>query len=470
MPRPPASQQAGPVANQRPQLVRHVVRREDARSSPRTIPAERAFGTVPGVEGPPDAPVRWYRRALALGAQHPGWVDAGFAVTIGVLTLIGLASATPTASQRAPDGWAVLLIVLQATAFSFRRRAPLASFAAVALPVTLFWIADYASNFDAMSLLSAYAATAHSQRPRRTVWYVVGAIVGVLSAIGLAGVLAPEEDLPAIAVLGIAVVHVTGAVVGEVMHDRRLRVAGLEERARRAEAERELLARDAVLRERASIARDLHDVVAHGMSVMVVQAGAAQRVLGTDPARAAAALEQVQVAGREALAEMRRMLGVLREADGSTEYAPQPTLDDLAAMVQRCVDAGVPTELLVEGAPSARSAGAEMTAYRIVQEALTNVVKHGGRPVRATVRVRYAIDHVRLEVDDDGRGATSGDLAASTGHGLIGMRERVDVYGGVLHAGPRPGGGFRVAATIPLSSAQGADRAPAAAPGRAVVA
>lgn len=391
-------------------------------------------------------------RVTRWGAEHPRWVDAGFAVIIGAFTVTGLLTADPERSQRSADVWGVLLIVLQVAAFSFRRRAPLMAFAALAVPVMTFWIADYATNFDAISLLGAYAATAHSHRSRRVVWTVVGVIVAVLTSIAIAGVLSPHEDLPLVAVFGIAAVHITAAVVGEVMHDRRLRLIELEDRALRAEAERELLARDAVLQERASIARDLHDVVAHGMSVMVVQAGAAQRLLTSDPERASTALEHVQSTGREALVEMRRMLGVLRGDDGVAELVPQPNLDHLAAMVQRCNDAGVPTELTIDGEPPARAAGAEMAAYRIVQEALTNVVKHAGRPVRATVRVRYTPEHVRLEVDDDGRGATDSDVAASTGHGLIGMRERVELYRGTIHAGPRPGGGFRVDATIPLAA------------------
>lgn len=393
-----------------------------------------------------------YGRVTRWGTEHPRWVDVAFASTIGAFTVVGLLTATPEDSQRAADVWGVLLIVAQVVAFSFRRRAPLAAFAALSVPVMTFWVADYATNFDTISLLGAYAATAHSHRARRVVWTVVGVIVTVLTSIAIAGVVSPDEDLPLVAVFGIAVVHVTGAVVGEVMHDRRLRLHELEERALRAEAERELLAREAVLRERASIARDLHDVVAHGMSVMVVQAGAAQRLLTSDPDRARTALDHVQSTGREALTEMRRMLGVLRGDDGVAELVPQPNLDHLAAMVRRCNDAGVPTDLSVDGEPPARAAGAEMAAYRIVQEALTNVVKHAGRPVRATVRVRYSPEDVRLEVDDDGRGATDADVATSTGHGLIGMRERVELYRGTVHAGPRPGGGFRVAATIPLTT------------------
>jgi signal transduction histidine kinase len=393
-----------------------------------------------------------YGRVARWGTAHPRWVDVAFASAIGACTVAGFLTATPEGSQRDADVWGVLLIFMQAAAFCFRRRAPLAAFAALSVPVMVFWVADYATNFDAISLLGAYAATAHSHRPRRVVWTVVGAIVAVLTTIAIAGVLSPREDLPLVAVFGIAAVHVTAAVVGEVMHDRRLRLLELEERAVRAEAERELLAREAVLHERASIARDLHDVVAHGMSVMVVQAGAAQRLLASDPERAMTALEHVQATGREALAEMRRMLGVLRGDDGVAALVPQPNLDHLASMVQRCNDAGVPTDLTIEGSPPVRAAGVEMAAYRIVQEALTNVVKHAGRPVRATVRVRYTPEDVRLEVDDDGRGATDRQVATSTGHGLIGMRERVELYRGTVHAGPRPGGGFRVAATIPLAA------------------
>lgn len=401
--------------------------------------------------------LRAYRSVTTWVTKHPLVADVLFAGLITTLSLVGLLTATAEGSQRGADALGVLLLVIQGAALAMRRRAPLASVVAVAVPVVAFWVRDYATNFDAVSLISVYSATAHSTRRRRAAWWVVGGVIGLLTMVALLGVLSPEEDLPALAVFGIAAIHLTSAVVGEMVHERRLRVVELEERAARAEAERELLAREAVLRERASIARDLHDVVAHGMSVMVVQAGAAQRLLGTQPERAAAALEQIQATGREALTEMRRMLGVLRSEQQATELAPQPTLADLGAVVRRCVDAGVPTELTIEGEPIPTSPGAEMAVYRITQEALTNVIKHAGRPVRATVRVTYHDELARIEIDDDGRGARPEELSGTTGHGLVGMRERVELYGGTLRAGPRPGGGFRVAATIPF-----APRSPAA--------
>jgi signal transduction histidine kinase len=388
------------------------------------------------------------------GAEHPFAADVLFAALIGSLTLAGLITADPEGTERGADALGVVIVAAQATALVFRRRSPLASVAAVSIPVVTMWILNYATNFDAISLISVYSATASSHRARRTVWLVVGGVVGLLTTVAVLGVLVPEESLPPLAVAGIAAIHITAAFIGEVVHDRRLRILELEERAIKAEAERELLAREAVLSERSNIARDLHDVVAHGMSVMVVQAGAAQRLVRLQPERAEAALEQIQQTGREALTEMRRMLGVLRSDQEVAQLGPQPTLDDLAAVVQRCTDAGIPTELAVHGEPHTRSAGAEMAAYRVVQEALTNVMKHAGRPARAVVKVTHTADAVSLEVVDDGVGATERDLAASTGHGLVGMRERVELYHGTLRAGPRPGGGFRVAATIPLGPAQ----------------
>ena len=182
-----------------------------------------------------------------------------------------------------------------------------------------------------------------------------------------------------------------------------------------------------------------------------MQAGAAERIVATDPDGAAKALGHIQQAGREALAEMRRMLDVLRDAQPrSSELAPQPTLDDLEQVVRHCTDSGITTELSIDGEPPDRSVGQEMAAYRIVQEALTNTIKHAGRPASAMVKVRYRPEHIAIEVVDDGQGATSERLGSTTGHGFVGMRERVDLYGGTLAYGPRPGGGFRVAATVPL--------------------
>ena len=386
---------------------------------------------------------------------HSFTVDALFAALVGAASIIGLVTAEATGNQRPHDVFAVALIIGQAVAFTGRRRAPLRSMIAVVAFTVVFWIADYPTNFDAFSLLAIYAATAHGSVDRRIVWRTVGSVVALLTAIAIAGVLVPSEELPAAAVVGIAAMHLTAAVAGEIVYDRRRRLVELEERAVRVETEHELVTRQAVLDERSRIARDLHDVVAHAMSVVVVQAGAAERLVASEPDRAAEALEQIQLAGREALTEMRRMLGVLRGETDEMELMPQPTMNDLDRIVRHCVDSGIPTELTIEGIRPARAVAAEVTSYRIVQEALTNVIRHAGRPARAAVKVTYAPEQIRVEITDDGAGTTDDKLRTSVGHGLIGMRERVDLFHGALHAGPRPGGGFRVSATIPLDRTNG---------------
>ena len=385
-------------------------------------------------------------------ARHPAVTDVLVALLVGAASLAGYLTASATGSERSQDAIGAVLIVGQTVAFAFRRSNPLTSFAVVSTLTMAFWVSDYPTNVDVFSLLTVYAATAHGGPNRTKVWRVVGTGVGGFTAVALLGVLSPSEDLPAAAVIGISIVHVTAAVTGEIIYDRRRRLFEFEQRAIRAENERLLMARQAVLDERATIARDLHDVVAHGMSVMIVQAGAAERMLTRDPDAATEALRHIQAAGREALSEMRRMLAVLRdEHSSSVELSPQPTMSDLEQVVRRCSDAGVPTELVTEGEMPAGAVGESMAAYRVAQEALTNVIKHAGSSARAIVKVQYRPDRIVVEVLDTGAGASDAMLRASTGHGFVGMRERVDLYGGTLRFGPRPGGGFRVVATIPLT-------------------
>lgn len=391
-------------------------------------------------------------RLTRWSAAHPFPTDVLFAVLVGTMSVLGYFSAEVAASERDADLGGLLLIVAMTAGLAVRRRKPFICLAVVLGATVVFWISDYATNFDVFSLLAVYSATVHGGTDRRRVWTVVGSTVAALTAIGIAGVLSPSEDLPAAAIFGIAAIHLTAAVAGEVVYERRQRLAALEQRAVRAEAERELLAQQAVLDERTRIARDLHDIVSHGMSVMVVQAGAAQRVVDAHPDQARQALEHIQITGRLALGDMRRMLGVLRDDDGSVELSPQPTIDDVHDIVDHCVEAGIPTELIIDGERHDAAAGAEMTSYRIVQEALTNVIKHAGRPARAVVRITNLSDAIRVEITDDGCGASTREIDQATGHGLIGMRERVELYGGRFGAGPRPGGGFRVDATIPFDA------------------
>ena len=221
-----------------------------------------------------------------------------------------------------------------------------------------------------------------------------------------------------------------------------------KERANRAEREREERARVAVAEERARIARELHDVVGHSVSVMTVQASGVRRLLRPDQDREREALLVVERTGREALAEMRRMVGVLRRPEEAPALAPQPSLDHLDRLVDQAREAGLPVELLVQGEASQLPAGVDLTAYRLVQEGLTNVVKHA-QATRAEVLVNYGDGYLEVTVKDDGKGLGNGD---GGGHGLVGMRERVSVYGGELDAGPQTGGGYRLRARLPFTS------------------
>jgi signal transduction histidine kinase len=237
-------------------------------------------------------------------------------------------------------------------------------------------------------------------------------------------------------------------LVGRVVNTRRAYTAALEERAKTAEANQRALAEQAVADERRRIARELHDVVAHHVSVAGVLATGARRMLRRDPDAADEALTTIEETSRTALREMRRLLTVLRtEAEPDVELTPQPDLAGIDALVEQIRDAGLPVDLRVEGACQTLDPGVALTIFRIVQEALTNTLKHAG-DATAEVRLSFGAQWLVVEVFDTGRGPAPG--GGGVGHGLVGMRERVSLYGGTLRIGPRPGGGFRVYARIPI--------------------
>jgi len=234
--------------------------------------------------------------------------------------------------------------------------------------------------------------------------------------------------------------------IGRTIRQRRLQAVELGDRATQLEIEREEKARVAVAEERSRIARELHDVIAHSVSVMVVQAQAAQRLLEGEQREARQALDSIETTGRQALMEMRRLLGILRRTDAELALAPQPSLRYLDTLVEQMRESGLPVELRVKGEARPLPPGVDLSAYRIVQEALTNTLKHAG-PARARVEIHYADDGVELEVSDDGPGTGKN---GGSGQGMIGMRERVALYGGALESGKRSSGGYLVRAKLPV--------------------
>ena len=363
-------------------------------------------------------------------------------VLIGVvLTLATQAELWTVDGVEGPFWLQVVAFLLITVPIAWRRSAPVPATAVVALGFSLqtgAGTAEVLGGFIA-AILITYAVAAHED--------LRGALIGgalVTLGVVLSALYNPElrsfADTAGNFFL-FAVIWSLGRGVRKVQ--RRADVA--ESTA----SEREEQARRAVRDERARIARELHDVVAHSVSVMVLHAGAARRVLGDDAERVTEPLLLVEDTGRQALAEMQRLLGLLREDGASAALTPQPSLDDLPELAEQVRRSGVPVTLRTEGTARSLPAGVGLAAYRIVQEALTNVLKHGG-DATATVTVSFRQGDLALEVLDDGRGVASG---GGTGHGLIGMRERAALYGGRVEAGAREQGGFRVCAHLPLTRA-----------------
>jgi len=289
-------------------------------------------------------------------------------------------------------------------------------------------------------IVAAYSVATHETR-------TIGLVGG---AAGLASLLvsAQREGGGVGNYVFASAIFVGAWLAGFMVRERRLRAETLEERTVELEQDQEARARAAVAEERARIARDLHDVVAHSMSVIVVQAGAERLALPAELVSTREVLASIEQTGRQGLVEMRRLVEMLRQDDEELALAPQPSVAHLGLLVEQVREAGLPVELLIEGEPAQLPPGIDLSAYRIVQEALTNALKHAG-PARALVTVRYRPGHLELEVADDGSGTGEGGGGR---HGLVGMHERVAVFGGVLAAGRRAEGGYLLRATLPLGS------------------
>lgn len=387
-----------------------------------------------------------------------GWLRGHPLVVDGMLALLLAALGLSVFGVRRAWMPAGLLFTAAMTApVAVRRRYPAGAFAAAIVAgglEVLLLPRPFGSDLTVVVLLYTLAAC----RPRRI--SLAGLAVCLAgSAVAIAR-WAPEHTTHSLYALGAAAALFAGPallawLLGDSMQWRRGYYRGLEERAARLERERDAQAQIAAAAERSRIARELHDVIAHHVSVMVVQADGAAFALETSPDRARQALTAISRTGRQALAEMRSLLGVLRSADGGdADLAPQPGVEQLAGLLEHTRAAGVPVSFAVEGVPRPLPPGAALTAYRIVQESLTNVRKHGGPAVTAGVTLRFCEDRLVIKVTDDGRaGTVRGAAGDGRGHGLIGMRERAEMYGGAVTAGPRPGGGWRVTATLPLAPA-----------------
>ncbi len=426
----PPSLCLGAVASQRPE------RTGAARG--RGFPG-RATAILRAVDEPPDSGRSRLRRLI-----DPAVLSGGAALLITVAALVTYFGRDPApAEYRADDTFSLVLTLAATLPLAALWLSPLAVLGAVIVAVIALALGDYQPmNATLWAVIIAAVTTAAFDSVRRA---IIGGFVlaaGLLLAFALYWGQMPVGQFVAIW----AVFSVAWAVAWAV-RAYRMTAARAERRAELFAADRDARAREAVADERARLARELHDSVGHALNVVVLHAGAARRVLEKKPALAGEALVSIETAGRQALADIERMLGILRaEEDVSMESAPG--VERIPALVQQVRGAGLPVELALEPGPGDLPASIDLTTYRIVQEALTNVLKHAGR-ARAWVDVGCREGMLFVTVADDGRGAAAAPSEGG-GRGLAGMRERVMIFGGELHAGPRPEGGYLVQARLPL--------------------
>jgi signal transduction histidine kinase len=384
----------------------------------------------------------------AAAAVRARWVEA-FAIALAVTGVVeGLVSATGADGISKRPGWLIpLLGPAMAAPLLLRRRAPFAAPVAtvsIAVAATLIGNGHLVSDSLAPFLLLFLAAWLFGQLDLRS------SALGLLLLYAATLVVNVQADQHAVGDFAFPVIFLT--LVWGTSNVAQAREKGFreaEERARRMALVHESEAARAVDEERQRIARELHDVIAHSVSVMTVQAGAVRRLLQPEQERERQALETVEATGRQALTEMRRLVGLLREQGAMPDFAPQPSLKTLDVLVGTVREAGLPVELSVEGEPRELPPGVDLSAYRVVQEALTNALKYAG-PARAWVTVRWRERELELEIANDGRSTADGD---GGGHGLAGMSERVSLFGGSIETGVRSGGGFVVTAHLPLEGA-----------------
>lgn len=359
---------------------------------------------------------------LALAAVLEAWIDSGRELRL-VTVPFALAWTLPLLLHR-----------------RFPFLAPVIVFLVLAVEALVTVNAVTVSQTNTLAILVAFAiAGAH---PNIRDALAAGAI-----GYGVLGVIMSVQSVPAGAIVFMMIFAAATWGIGRFVAERGRRAADLEERAEQLER----MHAEAVAGERATIARELHDVIAHSVSVMTVQAGAARLLLDEDSPRAKDSLVAVEQTGRQALGEMRRLLGILRGGEHEADLAPQPGIADLDALVDQVRAAGLPVDVVVEGEPKPLSPGVDLAAFRVVQEALTNALKHAGA-ARAQVSVSYHSTALELTVTNNGTAPVNG-RGRPGGHGLVGMQERVALYGGEFEAGPREGGGYAVRASLPLETA-----------------
>ncbi len=391
------------------------------------------------------------------------WLRRNPELADGVLALLVLGAG----SAFVPGTWArnpalLPVMLLLGVPVIFRRAKPVAAFATVIVVGLLqLLVSPLPTGGDIAVMVLLYTLAA--RRPRReSLLGLAACLVGAGVACVRWGVFhhgKPVTELIVAALL--SAMPLVAWLLGDSVRWRRGYYAALEERATRLERERDAFAQVAAAAERARIAREMHDVVAHHVSVMVVQADGAAFALDRSPDRAREAIGAISQTGRQALSEMRRLLGVLRAPDGNGGAAlePMPGVADIDELISQTSAGGMAVSLTVEGEPRPLPGGPDLAAYRVVQESLTNVRKHAGPLANVDVTLSYRSAGLAVRVTDDGRGAAAQE---TNGHGLTGMRERLALYGGTVNAGPRPGGGYQVTAWLPVSDLAAQDPGAAA--------
>ena len=392
-----------------------------------------------------------------LGPGSRPWLLDGLVA----LAFLG-AAAAEMAGPSAARGALLVLVPAYTVPLAWRRRAPLLVLCGVLGAVSLVGLVDPAGDYltpFAAVLLALYSVGAHGGRG--TAVFGLGLVLAFFAVGTALDNLREPGSRPVSDLLYMAALNATIWGLARLVHSWRRQARMLQERTAELEQEREWRAQAAVVEERTRIARELHDVIAHSVSLMVVQAAAAEQMLDVNPSRSRAPMHDVQVTGRQAIQELQSLLGILRQASPSrqgsatsdeAELVPQPTLAGLDELAERSRATGIRVQLRVQGEIRPLPLGVELAAYRVVQEALTNVRKHAGATT-AEVVLRYDEDQLDIVVEDQGVDRLTATASTAPGHGIVGMRERVAVYGGELRVGQQPEGGFRVHARFPVERA-----------------